>query len=114
MWLNGSAVLIQLRQRPSPALVPTQNSKCRRNARISLTFGVLSRDSLHRTIIGRRKEIENEHILAPIPGDEDRMRLLALVNLGARAKAAKVLAGSHLLASVWKPVPSCPFLYDAG
>jgi hypothetical protein len=69
---------------------------------------------LHRTIVGRRKEIENEHILAPIPGDEDRMRLLALVNLGARAKAAKVLAGSHLLASVWKPVPSCPFLYDAG
>src|SRR5665811_1687541 len=26
--------------------VPTQNSKCRRNSRISLAFGVLSRDSV--------------------------------------------------------------------
>src|SRR5450759_5524648 len=26
--------------------VPTQNSECRRNSRISLTFGVLSRDSI--------------------------------------------------------------------
>jgi transposase InsO family protein len=28
----------------SPELVPTQNSECRRNSRISLAFGVLSRD----------------------------------------------------------------------
>lgn len=69
--------------------------------------------ALHRTIVGRRKEIENSQILAPIPGNEDRMRLLSLVNLGARAKAAKVLSGSHLLAKVWKPVASAPFHYDA-
>jgi hypothetical protein len=31
--------------RRSFPLVPTQNSECRRNSRISLAFGVLSRDS---------------------------------------------------------------------
>lgn len=69
---------------------------------------------LHRKIVDRRKEIEKDGILAPIAGDEHRMRLIALINLGARAKAAKTLTGSHLLAKVWKSVPSCPFLYDAG
>jgi hypothetical protein len=69
---------------------------------------------LHRGIIKRRMEIEKSGILSPIPGDEERMRLMSLVNLGAPAKAAKTLTGSHLLAKVWRPVPSCPFLYDAG
>jgi hypothetical protein len=69
--------------------------------------------SLHRQIVARRRKIENDGILATIPGDDSRMRLLSLVNLGAPAKAAKVLTGSHLLSDKWKPVPSCPFLYDA-
>lgn len=69
---------------------------------------------LHRGIIKRRMKIEKDQILSPIPGDEERMRLMSLVNLGAPAKAAKTLTGSHLLAKVWKPVPPCPFLYNAG
>ena len=69
--------------------------------------------ALHRKIIARRMRIENDRILAPIPGDDSRMRLLSLVNLGAPAKAAKVLTGSHLRSVKWKPVPACPFLYDA-
>ena len=68
---------------------------------------------LQRQIIARRKKIENDRILAPIPSDDSRMRLLSLVNLGAPAKAAKVLTGSHLRSAKWKPVPACPFLYDA-
>jgi len=77
-------------------------------------YRLKSNKALHRKIVDRRKELENSQILAPIPGDEGRMRLLALVNLGARAKAAKVLSGSHLLAKVWESVASIPFLYDAG
>ena len=39
-------------------LVPTQNSKCRRNARISLTCGVLSRDRL----LPRRGHLGRTHM----------------------------------------------------
>jgi hypothetical protein len=38
------AEILILRQQIN--VVPTQNSECRRNSRISLAFGVLSRDSL--------------------------------------------------------------------
>lgn len=77
-------------------------------------FRIKTNKDLHRSIVKRRKDIQKNLTLAPILGDESRVRLMSLVNLGAPAKAAKVLTGSHLLASVWKPVPSCPFLYDAG
>jgi hypothetical protein len=77
-------------------------------------FRIKTNKDLHRKIVKRRTDIQKNLTLAPIPGDESRMRLMSLVNLGAPAKAAKVLTGSHLLASVWKPVPSCPFFYDAG
>lgn len=76
-------------------------------------FRIKANKGLHKTIVNRRKHIQKNLILAPIPGDESRLRLMSLVNLGAPAKAAKVLTGSHLLPSVWKPVPSCPFFYDA-
>jgi hypothetical protein len=36
---------------PREQTVPTQNSECRRNSRISLAFGVLSRDRLPTRII---------------------------------------------------------------
>ena len=76
-------------------------------------FRIKANKGLHRAIVKRRKGIQKTLSLAPIPGDESRVRLMSLVNLGAPAKAAKVLTGSHRLADVWKPVPSCPFFYDA-
>src|SRR5664280_2979390 len=45
--------------------VPTQNSECRRNSRISSTFGVLSRDKPQTNILTARDEVLGTHRALP-------------------------------------------------
>ena len=42
--------------------VPTQNSECRRNSRISLAFGVLSRDSIKEVVTTPRSPWQNAYV----------------------------------------------------
>src|SRR5665811_83576 len=45
--------------------VPTQNTECRRNSRISLTLGVLSRDKPQTNIVTARDEVLGTHRARP-------------------------------------------------
>lgn len=67
--------------------------------------------SLDRSYVVRRNELEKQQILADIKHITDRRRLLAWVDCGSKAIAAKILTGWRVNANVWKKVPRCPLVF---
>ncbi len=67
--------------------------------------------SLDRSYVIRRTELEKQQILADIKHITDRRRLLAWVDCGSKAIAAKILTGWRVNANVWKKVPRCPLVF---
>ncbi len=67
--------------------------------------------SLTRPIVLRRNELEKQPVLAAIKGVKDRKRLLAWLDCGSAAIAAKLLTGWQVNSAVWKKAPRCPLVH---
>lgn len=67
--------------------------------------------SLTRPIVLRRNELAKQQVLAPIKGVKDRKRLLAWLDCGSAAIAAKLLTGWQVNSKVWKKAPHCPLVH---
>jgi hypothetical protein len=67
--------------------------------------------SLTSPIVIRRTVLEKQKILAPIKGVKDRKRLVAWLDCGSDAIAAKVLTGWQVNSKVWRKTPRCPLVH---
>jgi hypothetical protein len=74
-------------------------------------YCLVATKSLIRSIVIRRNELEKQQILAPIKGVKDRKRLLAWLDCGSDAIAAKLLTGWQVNSKVWKKAPRCPLVH---
>jgi hypothetical protein len=73
-------------------------------------YCVKATDSLTAPIVLRRKKLEQDKILAPIAGVQDRKRLVTWLNCKSDAIAAKILTGWQVNSKVWKKAPRCPLV----
>ena len=67
--------------------------------------------SLDKCYVLRRNELEKQQILANIRHVTDRKRLVAWIDCGSKAIAAKILTGWRVNGNVWKKVPRCPLVF---
>ncbi len=67
--------------------------------------------SLDKCYVLRRNELEKQQVLANIRHVTDRKRLVAWIDCGPMAIAAKIHTGWRGNGNVWKKVPRCPLIY---
>ncbi len=70
--------------------------------------------SVESHIVDRRKELIGREVLVAIPGVDDRSRLNRPVAFPTLAMAAKVLSGSDIGKSNWRPLPTATPVIIAG
>jgi hypothetical protein len=74
-------------------------------------YALKATKSLTSPIVIRRTVLEKQKILAPIKGVKDRKRLVAWLDCGSDAIAAKVLTGWQVNSKVWRKTPRCPLVH---
>jgi hypothetical protein len=71
-------------------------------------FRATVNDSTQQLTSERHNLLKEKRLLAPIPGVDERLRLITAVEFPTMATAAKVVCGAHVGASKWVPLPGRP------